>query len=111
MRPPLKLAEPGRMGLRIDCLRGESMPPKVMLPVLAAGLFWLTGCDFEDFNIGHFNRDFHYSYPMSPAGKLSVETFNGSIEVSGWDRDTVDISGTKYGPTQQAADELQVSVD
>src|SRR5205814_2615284 len=42
---------------------------------------------------------------------LSLETFNGSIEVSGWDQDTVDISGTKYGSTQEAADELQVSID
>jgi DUF4097 and DUF4098 domain-containing protein YvlB len=60
---------------------------------------------------GHFNRDFHYSYPMATNGKLSVESFNGSIEVSGWDQDTVDISGTKQGPTQEAADQLEVSVD
>jgi DUF4097 and DUF4098 domain-containing protein YvlB len=83
----------------------------LVVPVLAAGLLSLTGCDIEDFSGGHFNRDFHYSYPMAAAGKLSVETFNGGIEVSGWDQPTVDISGTKSGPTQEAADDLEVSVD
>ena len=42
---------------------------------------------------------------------MSVETFNGSIEISGWDQNTVDISGTKYGPTQAAADDLQIDTD
>ncbi len=82
-----------------------------LLPAVAAALLSLTACDIEDFNVGHFTKDFHYTYPMAANGKLSVETFNGSIEVTGWDQDTIEISGTKQGPTQAAADELQVSVD
>ena len=58
-----------------------------------------------------YTTDFHHSYPMAANGRLSVETFNGSIEVTGWDEPTVDISGTKYARTQQAADDLQVSID
>jgi DUF4097 and DUF4098 domain-containing protein YvlB len=42
---------------------------------------------------------------------LAVETFNGSIEISSWDQNTVDISGTKYGPSQRAADDLKVNID
>jgi len=87
------------------------MLTKLALPVLSAALLSLTACDFEDMGGGHFNRDFHYSYPLASNGKLSVETFNGAIEVSGWDQDTVDISGTKQGPTQEAADAIEVSVD
>ena len=87
------------------------MRTTLWLPALAAATISLTGCDFEDFNVGRFNKDFHYSYPMASNGRLAVESFNGSIEVTGWDQDTVDISGTKYGPTQEAADNLQVSVD
>ena len=78
---------------------------------MSAALLSLTACDFEDIGGAHYTRDFHYSYPMAANGKLSVETFNGAVEVSGWDQDTVDISGTKQGPTQEAADELEVSVD
>jgi uncharacterized protein involved in outer membrane biogenesis len=37
--------------------------------------------------------------------------FNGSVEVSGWDQETVDISGAKSGPTQEAADALKVAID
>jgi len=87
------------------------MRTKLLLPGLAAALLSLTACDFEEMGGGHYTRDFHYSYPMAANGRLSVETFNGAIEVSGWDQDTVDISGTKQGPTQEAADELEVSVD
>lgn len=80
--------------------------------VVAVALFGLCGCDIEDLGgFGRFNRDFHYSYPLNANGRVSVETFNGSIEISGWDQNTVDISGTKYGPSQSEADALNVSVD
>jgi DUF4097 and DUF4098 domain-containing protein YvlB len=88
------------------------MRQKLLLPALGAGLLCLTACDFTDLGeMDRFNRDFHYSYPLGANGKLSVETFNGSVEVSGWDQNTVDISGTKYGPTQRAADDLKVNID
>src|SRR5689334_23036760 len=89
------------------------MRPKFLFPLLAAALLCLTGCDLEDMDGGfsRYNRDFHFSYPMNAGGKLSVETFNGSVEVSTWDQDTVDISGTKYGPSQAEADGLTVNID
>ncbi|HEV3198421.1 MAG TPA: DUF4097 family beta strand repeat-containing protein [Bryobacteraceae bacterium] len=88
------------------------MHPKLVLPALAAGLLCLTACDFTDLgDMERFNRDFHYSHTLSPNGRLLVETFNGSVEISGWDQNTVDISGTKYGPSQQAADDLKVNID
>src|SRR5687767_2723603 len=83
-----------------------------LAPAFAAGLLCFTACDFTD--IGDFERfssDFHFSYPLNANGRLSLETFNGSIEVSGWDQNTIDISGTKYGPSQQAANDLPVSID
>ena len=47
---------------------------------------------------------------MHADGRLEVETFNGSVEISGWDQPTIDISGTKYGPTQETADALRVDI-
>src|SRR5262245_54668530 len=88
------------------------MRSSCFVPLLAAGMLALTGCDFDDLHdFERFSSDFHYSHPLSAAGRVSVETFNGSIEVSGWDQNTIDISGTKYGPTQQAANDLPVSID
>lgn len=89
------------------------MRARILFVILAAALLCLTACDFEGMN-GGFNRfssDFHFNYPLNANGKLAVETFNGSIEVSGWDQDTIDISGTKYAPTQSEADALNVSID
>jgi hypothetical protein len=86
------------------------MRHKLVVSAVAAGLFFLGGCEFDDFNFNgeRFSRDFHYSFPLKPNGRLTVESFNGSIEISGWDQESVDISGTKYGPTQERADSLQI---
>jgi len=91
------------------------MKAKLLPWLLAASVIGLTGCDIE--NMGDFggwqrySRDFHYSYPLSAGGSIAIETFNGSIEISGWDENTVDVSGTKYGPTQDAADSLRIETD
>jgi len=79
--------------------------------VLTAALLCLTACDLELGSFERFTRDFHYSYPLKSSGRLSVESFNGSVEITGWDQETVDISGTKYGPSQDAADSLKVEID
>jgi DUF4097 and DUF4098 domain-containing protein YvlB len=88
------------------------MRTKLVFPILAAALLCLAACDIEDFGgFARYRQDFHYTYPLKSGGRLLVETFNGSVEVSGWDQETVDISGAKYGPTQEAADALKVSID
>lgn len=87
------------------------MRMNLALWVLAPALLHMTGCDIEDFAGGRYNQDFHYSYPLKAGGKLSVETFNGAIDLSAWDQNSVDISGTKYGPSQEAAAALRVDVD
>jgi DUF4097 and DUF4098 domain-containing protein YvlB len=78
---------------------------------LAAALLSLTSCIVGMGDWERFSKDFHSSYPLKPGGRLTVETFNGSVDISGWDQDTVDISGTKYGPSQEEADNLKVSID
>jgi len=88
------------------------MRAKLLLPILAAALLGLASCDFADFGgFDRYRQDFHYTYPLKSGGRLLVETFNGSVEVSGWDQETVDISGAKYAATQEAADELKVAID
>ncbi|HEV2447591.1 MAG TPA: hypothetical protein VGS58_16790, partial [Candidatus Sulfopaludibacter sp.] len=85
---------------------------KLLIPALAGALLGFTACDFEDFGgWERYTRDFHYSYPLKTGGRLSVETFNGSVEISSWDQDTVDISGTKTGPSESAVEDLKISID
>ena len=78
---------------------------------LSASLLSLTSCIVGVGDWERFNKDFHYSYPLKPGGQLSVETFNGSVDISAWDQNTVDVSGTKFGPSQEDADNLKVNVD
>ena len=52
----------------------------------------------------------HYSYPMQPGSRLTVENMNGSIEISGWDQSTIDISATKHAETDQMLAQLKVEV-
>jgi DUF4097 and DUF4098 domain-containing protein YvlB len=88
------------------------MRAKVLVPGIAAGLLLLAGCEFEDFGgLERYHEDFHYSYPMNAGGRLSVESFNGSVEVSTWDQQTVDISGTKYARTAEDSSDIKIEVD
>ncbi len=73
----------------------------------------LCGCtDFGDF--GGFDRakeDFHYSYPLQPGGRLEIQNTNGSVEVSGWDRNTIDVSGSKYASSEHRLRDITIKVE
>jgi hypothetical protein len=87
------------------------MRATLLLPA-AAGLLVLAGCDFEDLGgLERYHEDFHYSHPLKAGGRLTVEGFNGTVEVSTWDQDTVDISGTKYARSQSEAGDLRIDID
>jgi DUF4097 and DUF4098 domain-containing protein YvlB len=78
---------------------------------LFAGIVLLAGCDLDDFGSSdRYSDDFHYNYPLKAGGKVSLESFNGSIEISGWDQDNVDISGTKYASTPEARDAIKIQI-
>ncbi len=73
--------------------------------------FSLTGCHIEDFaNEERYQSDFRYSYPMNSDAAFTLENYNGSVEISGWDQNTVEITGTKYASSQTARDEIRIDV-
>ena len=79
--------------------------------VLIGSLTLLCGCGM-DFDLGpRATQEFHYSYAMQPGGHLEVDNHNGSIEIIGWDRDAVDVSGTKYAPSNEELKEVRIKVD
>jgi len=80
---------------------------RLILPVLAALL--LAGCDMDDFGPSdRFKADFHYT--LKPAERLSVENFNGEIEIAGWDEPSIEVTGVKYASTQETLDTIKVEV-
>ncbi len=78
---------------------------------LGLASFLLAGCDAV---LGdawdRYQEDFHYSYPLSANGRIEVENFNGPVEISGWDQNSVEITGTKYASTPERLKELRIDV-
>ncbi len=87
------------------------MRARLGIPAIAAFALCLTACEMDFGDFERHSKDFHYTYPLAGNGRVSVETFNGSIEVSTWERNEVDISGTKYGPSIDAAESLTINID
>ncbi len=82
---------------------------KLTFLVLAPVLLFLAGCDLEDLGSSdRFTADFHYG--SLKARRLSVENFNGSIEIASWDQDSIDISGVKYAGTAELRDAMKIDV-
>src|ERR1700688_3531612 len=83
-----------------------------LLPVLAASLL-LGGClyvgDFDGFDTYH--EDFHSTHPLEAGGAVSIETFNGSIELRGWEQNSVEINGTKSASSKGLLDALKIEVN
>jgi DUF4097 and DUF4098 domain-containing protein YvlB len=80
----------------------------LLLPI---ALTALAGCDLLDFaDHQRVTEDFHHSYPLKPGGRLSVENHNGAVEISGWDQDTVEISGTKFAHNEETLKAMRIDI-
>ena len=67
----------------------------------------LMGCDFEDFGPSdRYKEDFHFT--LKPADRLSVENFNGSVEILGWDEPSIEVTGVKYASTEELLKTMKV---
>jgi hypothetical protein len=75
-------------------------------------LLLLAGC--EDWDISgitdRYREDFHFNYPLNAGGSVQVDNSNGSVEISGWDKNTIDIDGTKYAGTEERLRMLRVDI-
>jgi DUF4097 and DUF4098 domain-containing protein YvlB len=58
-----------------------------------------------------YQSDFHYTYDLQPNARVSAESFNGSIDIEGWDQNRVEISGTKYGSTEALRDHVTMEIN
>jgi len=81
--------------------------------LLAAATLVLYGCIYVgDWGDSHaFQEDFHHTYPLDPGGRVSVESFNGSIEVVGWDQNFVEVNATKYAHIKSYLEEIKIDVN
>ncbi len=77
--------------------------------LLAPFVFFLAGCDMEDLAPGpREQEDFQMNFPLRPGGRLVVENYNGSVEITAWDQEMVEIHGTKFANTREQLKEIHI---
>ncbi|MFB3776571.1 MAG: DUF4097 domain-containing protein [Bryobacteraceae bacterium] len=87
------------------------MRTRLALMAVPSCFLLMAGCEFVDFgDSSRYQEDFHESHAMKPGGRLYLESFNGSVEIAGWNQDSVDISGTKYASSEQMLRALKIDV-
>lgn len=74
----------------------------------------LAGCDFVDpsewGNSDRYKEDFSSTHKLASGGRVVLEGFNGSVEVMGWDKDEVEVSGTKSASREEVLKAINVDV-
>jgi len=56
-------------------------------------------------------QDFHRTVPLSADGRVSLANINGGVEITGWDRNEVQIDAVKTASDQQRLDEARIEVE
>jgi DUF4097 and DUF4098 domain-containing protein YvlB len=57
-----------------------------------------------------YHADFHHTYQTQPKVRVDAESFNGGIEIEGWDRNEIEVSGVKSASTQTALDAIRIDI-
>ncbi len=85
---------------------------RTLFLTLAPLALLFTSCDIEDpgswGSSDRFKEDFHYSYPFKAGGSLTIENFNGSVEILSWEKDEVDLNGTKYAGSEDLLRQIKI---
>ena len=57
-----------------------------------------------------YKEDFSQSFKLNPNARVNIESFNGSIEITGWDQNQVEITGTKFASEESILKTLKVDI-
>jgi DUF4097 and DUF4098 domain-containing protein YvlB len=77
----------------------------------AACLVAMGGCVVGDIGpADRFHEDFHYTFPVGQKARIDAESFNGAIDIEGWDRPEVEITGMKFASTESGRDAIRIDV-
>jgi len=55
--------------------------------------------------------EFHKTVPLNANGRVSLENINGNVEITGWERNEVQIDAVKSARDQQRLDEAKIEVE
>ena len=82
-------------------------PAVVQCAGFVAAALALTACDIS-IGASEYSVREEKRFTVSGAARLALSTFDGSIEVRGWDRNEVVVEVEKVGPDQATVDRIQV---
>lgn len=80
---------------------------------LAAAALLLGGCEFDGESWGsstRFKEDFAETHALAPGGRVFLESLNGSVEVLGWDKAEVEVTGSKYASRREVMEAMKIEV-
>lgn len=86
---------------------------RLRIALLCAAALGLAGCDLDSEGWGsstRYKEDFSQTHPFTAGGRIFLENFNGSVELLGWDRDQVEITGTKYASSREVMEDMRIEV-
>jgi hypothetical protein len=85
----------------------KSASAVVHLAGLAAAAAALAACDIT-IGASEYSVREEKKFTLSGQAQLTISTFDGSIEIRGWDRSEVAVEVEKIGPDQKTVDRIQV---
>lgn len=57
-----------------------------------------------------YREDFRFNHRLNSGGRVTLEGFNGSIEIRGWDKNEIEIAGTKYASREDLLKQIRVNI-
>jgi DUF4097 and DUF4098 domain-containing protein YvlB len=56
-------------------------------------------------------QEFHRTVPLTADGRLSLDNINGDVEITGWDKQEVQIDAVKSARDQQRLDNIRIEIN
>jgi DUF4097 and DUF4098 domain-containing protein YvlB len=60
---------------------------------------------------GALSEEFHHTYPITADGRIELDNINGSVHISGWDRNEVKVDAVKYADTKERLEEAKIEIE
>jgi DUF4097 and DUF4098 domain-containing protein YvlB len=80
------------------------------LGTLCALLTLALGAHASDHR-GALSEEFHQTYPITADGRIELDNINGSVHISGWDRNEVKVDAVKYADTKERLEEAKIEIE
>ncbi len=79
--------------------------------VFAALIAMILAPSAQAVNGANVTEEFHKTVPLSATGQVSLENINGNVEITGWNRNEVQIDAVKSARDQQRLNEARIEVE